>query len=90
MAKAYTVHEAGVIRAICVSEADRDEIVEALRLYRRAKAAPGDIESALQLLRAVREIVGTSGTPGTAATAEAATATPPGTPSAGRDVAKPQ
>ena len=74
VAKAYTVHEAGVIRAICVSEADRDEIVEALRLYRRAKAAPGDIESALQLLRAVREIVGTSGTPGTAATAEAATA----------------
>lgn len=67
IAKAYTVHEAGVIRAICVSEADRDEIVEALRLYRRARAKPGEVESALQLLRAAREIVGTSATadPGT-------------------------
>lgn len=62
IAKAYTVHEAGVIRAICVSEADRDEIVEALRLYRRARAKPGEVESALQLLRAAREIVGTSAT----------------------------
>ena len=60
IAKAYTVHEAGVIRAICVSEADRDEIVEALRLYRRARAKPGEVESALQLLRAAREIVGTT------------------------------
>ena len=60
IAKAYTVHEAGVIRAICVSEADRDEIVEALRLYRRARAKPGEVESAMQLLRAAREIVGTT------------------------------
>ena len=72
IAKAYTVHEAGVIRAICVSEADRDEIVEALRLYRRARAKPGEVESALQLLRAVREIVGTSAT----AEPEAPDATP--------------
>ena len=72
IAKAYTVHEAGVIRAICVSEADRDEIVEALRLYRRARARPGEVESALQLLRAAREIVGTSAT----AELEAAPATP--------------
>ena len=72
IAKAYTVHEAGVIRAICVSEADRDEIVEALRLYRRARAKPGEVESALQLLRAAREIVGTSAT----AETEAPDATP--------------
>jgi len=72
IAKAYTVHEAGVIRAICVSEADRDEIVEALRLYRRARAKPGEVESALQLLRAAREIVGTSAT----AEPEAPDATP--------------
>ena len=72
IAKAYTVHEAGVIRAICVSEADRDEIVEALRLYRRARAKPGEVESALQLLRAAREIVGTSAT----ADPEAPDATP--------------
>lgn len=72
IAKAYTVHEAGVIRAICVSEADRDEIVEALRLYRRARAKPGEVESALQLLRAAREIVGTFAT----AEPEAPDATP--------------
>ena len=72
IAKAYTVHEAGIIRAICVSEADRDEIVEALRLYRRARAKPGEVESALQLLRAAREIVGTSAT----ADPEAPDATP--------------
>ena len=72
IAKAYTVHEDGVIRAICVSEADRDEIVEALRLYRRARAKPGEVESALQLLRAAREIVGTSAT----AEPEAPDATP--------------
>lgn len=72
IAKAYTVHEAGVIRAICVSEADRDEIVEALRLYRRARAKPGEVESALKLLRAAREIIGTSAT----AEPEAPDATP--------------
>ena len=72
IAKAYTIHQAGVIRAICVSEADRDEIVEALRLYRRARAKPGEVESALQLLRAAREIVGTSAT----AEPEAPDATP--------------
>ena len=58
VAKAYTVHEGGVIRAICVSEADRDEIVAALALYRRTKAAPGEIESALALYRAAREMIG--------------------------------
>lgn len=60
VAKAYTVHEGGVIRAICVSEADRDEIVAALALYRRTKAAPGEIESALALYRAAREMIGKS------------------------------
>jgi len=58
VAKAYTVHEAGVIRAICVSEADRDEIVAALALYRKAKAAPGEIESALALYRNARKLLG--------------------------------
>ena len=72
VAKAYTIHDGGVIRAIAVSEADRDEIVAALELYRRAKAAPGEVESALQLLRAAREIVGTSAT----AETEAPDATP--------------
>ncbi len=57
VAKAYTIHDAGVIRAICVSEADRDEIVAALELYRRAKAKPGEVESALKLLRAARDLL---------------------------------
>ena len=72
VAKAYTIHDGGVIRAIAVSEADRDEIVAALELYRRARAKPGEVESALQLLRAAREIVGTSAT----AETEAPDATP--------------
>lgn len=59
VAKAYTVHEAGVIRAICVSEEDRAEIVAALEVYRRVKAAPGEIESALALFRTVKGIMET-------------------------------
>ncbi|MCR5750751.1 MAG: helix-turn-helix domain-containing protein [Kiritimatiellae bacterium] len=58
VAKAYTVHEDGMIRAICVSEADRDEIVAALALYRKAKAAPGEIEAALALYRTAKGILG--------------------------------
>ena len=67
VAKAYTIHDGGVIRAIAVSEADRDEIVAALELYRRAKAAPGEVESALKLLRAARDLLDV---PTTAATAD--------------------
>ncbi len=59
VAKAYTVHDHGVIKAICVSEEDRDEIVAALNLYRRAKAAkPGEVESALALLHTIRAQLG--------------------------------
>ncbi len=57
IAKAYTVHEAGYIRAICVSEEDRDEIVAALALYRRIKATPGEIESALALYRTAKGMI---------------------------------
>ena len=57
VAKAYTIHDGGVIRAIAVSEADRDEIVAALEMYRKAKAAPGEVESALKLLRAARDLL---------------------------------
>ena len=58
IAKAYTVHEDGTIRAICVSEEDRDEIVAALALYRKAKAAPGEIEAALALYRTIKGMMG--------------------------------
>ena len=58
VAKAYTIHDGGVIRAIAVSEADRDEIVAALALYRRAKAAPGEIEAALAFYHAAKEMLG--------------------------------
>ena len=68
VAKAYTIHDGGVIRAIAVSEADRDEIVAALELYRRAKAEPGEIESALKLLRAARDLLDVPAT--TTATAD--------------------
>lgn len=72
VAKAYTIHDGGVIRAIAVSEADRDEIVAALELYHRAKAAPGEVESALKLLRAARDLLDVPATAGTAAAATAA------------------
>lgn len=77
VAKAYTIHDGGVIRAIAVSEADRDEIVAALELYHRAKAAPGEVESALKLLRTVRDLLDVPATAGTAAAATAATADAP-------------
>ena len=63
VAKAYTVHVGGVIRAICVSEADRDEIVAALDLYRKTKAAPGEIESALAFYRNARTFLGIEAQP---------------------------
>ena len=72
VAKAYTIHDGGVIRAIAVSEADRDEIVAALELYRRAKAAPGEIESALKLFRAARDLLDVPATTGTATAAATA------------------
>jgi predicted RNA-binding protein with PIN domain len=75
VAKAYTIHADGVIRAICVSEADRDEIVAALELYRKAKAAPGEVESALKLLRAARDLLDVPAD--TAATADEAQADEP-------------
>lgn len=58
VAKAYTVHVGGVIRAICVSEDDRDEIVAALELYQRMKTSPGEIEAALKIYRTVRATMG--------------------------------
>ena len=76
-AKAYTIHDGGVIRAIAVSEADRDEIVAALELYRRAKAAPGEVESALKLLRAARDLLDVPATAATTATADEAQADEP-------------
>ena len=55
VAKAYTIHEGGVIRAICVSEDDRDEITEALAFWRKFKGRESEIESAVALLRVTKK-----------------------------------
>lgn len=55
VAKAYTIHEGGVIRAICVSEGDRDEITEALAFWRKFKGRESEIESAVALLRVTKK-----------------------------------
>ena len=77
VAKAYTVHVGGVIRAICVSEADRDEIVAALDLYRKTKAAPGEIESALAFYRNARTFLGIEAQPDKGQADATATGEPP-------------
>lgn len=77
VAKAYTVHVGGVIRAICVSEADRDEIVAALDLYRKTKAAPGEIESALAFYRNARTFLGIEAQPDKGQADATATEEPP-------------
>lgn len=58
VAKAFTIHEGGVIRAICVSEEDRDEIAAALKFYRKNKQHEAEIESALALMSKAKELVG--------------------------------
>lgn len=58
VAKAFTIHECGVIRAICVSEEDRDEIAAALKFYRKNKQHEAEIESALALMSKAKELVG--------------------------------
>lgn len=50
-----TIHEGGVIRAICVSEGDRDEITAALEFYRKFKGRESEIESAVALLRVTKK-----------------------------------
>lgn len=55
VAKAFTIHEGGVIRAICVSEGDRDEITAALEFYRKFKGRESEIESAVALLRVTKK-----------------------------------
>ena len=77
VAKAYTVHVGGVIRAICVSESDRDEIVAALDLYRKTKAAPGEIESALAFYRNARTFLGIEAQPDKGQADATATGEPP-------------
>lgn len=77
VAKAYTVHVGGVIRAICVSEADRDEIVAALDLYRKTKAEPGEIESALAFYRNARTFLGIEAQPDKGQADATATGEPP-------------
>ena len=77
VAKAYTVHIGGVIRAICVSKADRDEIVAALDLYRKTKAAPGEIESALAFYRNARIFLGIEAQPDKGQADATATGEPP-------------
>ena len=57
-AKAFVIHEAGVIRAICVSEDDRDEIAAALKFYRKCKGRESEIESALAFMDMAKATLG--------------------------------
>lgn len=57
-AKAFVIHESGVIRAICVSEDDRDEIAAALKFYRKCKGSESEIESALAFMDMAKATLG--------------------------------
>ena len=67
VAKSFIIHEGTEIRAICVSESDRDNILAALKFYRKYKDRESEIESAVALLNFAKEKVGINSPAETAA-----------------------